>query len=353
MSDILTKTYYGNTVQDWAIALGIMIASIIVAKVAYFVFSRFLKGVAGKTKTNLDDIIIDMIEEPIAVAIVLAGIWYGFKTLNASEAISSVAGNALQFVVILNIAWLLTRVFDALFEEYLVPLADKTETDLDDQILPIVRRGTKVGIWVLGVIIALDNAGYDVGAALAGLGIGGLALAMAGRDTVANVFGGLTVFMDQPFTLNDRVKIAGFDGNIREIGLRSTRLQTLEGRWVTIPNSTFTDSPVENVSREPTRKVVSTLGLTYDMSADQMKKAMEILRELADGHEGINDETKVAFSGFGDFSMNILFIYYIVKDADILQTQTDINLAILERFGEAGLDMAFPTQTILHQPVAA
>ncbi len=194
--------------------------------------------------------------------------------------------------------------------------------------------------------MALNNAGYDVAALIAGLGIGGLALAMAAKDTVSNVFGGFTIFTDRPFTLNDRIKVAGYEGYIREIGLRSTRLQTLEGRVVTIPNSRFSDTPVENVTLEPSRKVVLNLGLTYDTSPEQMRRALDILTQIGTQHVELEDRLLVSFNGFGDFSMNILFIYYIKSGADILGTQTEINLLILDRFNAAGLEFAFPTQTL-------
>lgn len=167
------------------------------------------------------------------------------------------------------------------------------------------------------------------------------------------MFGGFTVFTDRPFVVNDRVKVLGFDGYIREIGVRSTRLQTLEGRMVTIPNSTFQDTAVENVTVEPSRKVPMEIGLTYDMTPAQMRRAMEILREIAGAHGGLTDDTKCAFTGFGDSAMSITFIYYIKKEADIMQTQTEINLAILDRFTAEGLDMAFPTQTIYSHKVSA
>jgi len=284
------------------------------------------------------------------LALLLAGVWFALARLNLSEGFRTGVGHVFQFGIIVNIAWLITRLFDSLYKEYLVPLAAKSQTDLDDQLLPIVRKGTKVLVWGMAVIIALDNAGYNVGAALAGLGIGGLALAMASKDTVANMFGGLTIFVDQPFKLNDRVKIAGFDGTIIDIGLRSTRLQTLEGRIVTIPNATFSESPVENVTREPSRKVAQTIGLTYDMTSDQMLEAMEVLRSIADDHEGTEEKIIVSFAGFGDFSMNILFIYYITKDADIVATQTDVNMKVLSTFNDKGLDMAFPTQVVYTKP---
>ena len=154
------------------------------------------------------------------------------------------------------------------------------------------------------------------------------------------------IFIDQPFKLNDRIKISGFDGTIVDIGLRSTRLQTLEGRIVTIPNATFSDSPVENVTREPSRKMAQTIGLTYDMSADQMLEAMGVLRTIVESHEGTEEKVIVSFEGFGDFSMNIALTYYVAKGTDIRATQTDINMAILSAFNERSLEMAFPTQVI-------
>jgi MscS family membrane protein len=347
MDEIFGKLYYGNTIQQWAIALGIIIGSMIAAKLAYWVMKNVVGKLTAKTKTRLDDILVDMFEEPAMFAVVIAGVRFGLGTLHVGDDAKVWIAAATQFLIILTIAWFLTRLFDSLYEQYLVPIADKTESDLDDQLLPIVRKGTKLGVWVLAVIIALDNAGYNVGAALAGLGIGGLALAMAGRDTVANMFGGLTIFTDRPFTINERVMVAGYDGFIREIGIRSTRLQTLEGRMVTIPNATFSESPVENVSVEPSRKVVMALGLTYDTTAAQMGEAMDLLRDIAERTDGVlTEDTKIAFNEFADSSMNILFIYYIAKDADILATTTTMNLAILTEFNQRKLDMAFPTRTV-------
>ncbi len=344
---MLDATYYGHTITQWATAAAIIVGAAIAGKLIYWVFGNIIKKLTAKSKTRLDDILVDMAEEPVAFAIVLGGIWYSLtQYLQLVGGVRDVVGFALQFCIILNVGWALARLFDALFEEYLVPLAENSETDLDDQLLPILRKGTKLVVWTVSVMIAFDNAGYDVGAALAGLGIGGIALAMAGRDTIANMFGGFTVFLDQPFKLNDRVQVSGYDGTIQEIGLRSTRLRTLEGRVVTIPNAQFTDTPVENVSLEPGRKVVNNIGLTYDMTAEQMEEAMKILLEIGEANESVSPDPAIGFTEFGDSSMGILFIYWIEKDADILATKTAVNLSILRRFGERGLDMAFPTQTV-------
>jgi MscS family membrane protein len=244
------------------------------------------------------------------------------------------------------IGWLLSRLFDALYAQYIIPLAAKSDTDLDDQLLPIVRKTVKVIIWSLTIIVGLNNAGYDVAALIAGLGIGGLALAMAAKDTVSNVFGGFTILTDKPFVINDRVKVAGYDGSVSEIGIRSTRLQLLDGRIVTIPNMKFADTPVENVSLEPSRKISIDLGMTYDTTPQQMEDAIDTLTKICETTEGTESKKTVFFSGFGDFAMNIKFIYYIKKGADIAATQSLINMAILSQFNEKGLEFAFPTQTI-------
>lgn len=346
LHNFLSTTYYGNTVGRWALALVIIVAALVVGKALYWVFKNVARALTARTKTKLDDIILDMVEEPIVFALTLIGIWYGLRTLTLPEAMAAWIGKGIQFLVILNVTWLIARLLNALFTHYLAPLAEKSENDLDDQLLPIVRKGTTLSIWAIGIIVALNNAGYDVGAVLAGLGIGGLALAMAAKDTVSNIFGGFTIFTDRPFTLNDRVKVAGFDGTISEIGIRSTRLRTLAGTEVTIPNSTFSGSAVENVSAEPSRKVVVNLGLTYDTTPEGMEKAMEILRSIAETNEDLEENVLISFNAFGDFALNILFIYYITKGADILGAQTRVNLEILRQFNAAGLEFAFPTQTL-------
>ncbi len=346
IDQFLANVYYGNTVAEWAFSLLLILGAVLAGKLLYWFFGTIVKKLTARTKTRLDDIIIDMIEEPIVFALTLVGIWLAVKNLTLPEALLTWIWRVFKVVIIMNIAWLVTRLLDSLYKEYLVPLASKSKTDLDDQLLPIVSKGTKIIIWIMAIIIALNNAGYDVTALIAGLGIGGLALAMAAKDTVANIFGGVTIFTDQPFKVGDRVKVAGYDGTIKEIGIRSTRLQTLEGRVVTIPNSTFSDSPVENVTWEPSRKVVLNLGLTYDTKPKEMEKAMKILQDIARKNKHVNEDVLISFNAFGDSAMNILFIYYIKKGEDILKTQTEMNLEILKQFNRSGLDFAFPSHTV-------
>ncbi len=352
MQEIFSQTYYGNTLQSWAIALIIIVLSVMLGKVIYWIFSKFVRLLTARTKTRMDDIIVDMIEEPAVFLVIVMGIWFALKSLILPEVVTTVIANAYQVIIALLVGWLLTRLFDALYKEYLVPLTDKTENDLDDQLMPILGKGVKMIIWAMAIIIGLNNAGYDVAALIAGLGIGGLALAMAAKDTVSNIFGGFTIFADRPFTINDRIKIAGYDGTVIEIGVRSTRLKTLEGRIVTIPNAKFADAPVENVTWEPSRKVKLDLGLTYDTTPEKMEKAMGLLQAINDANPRTEENATIAFNAFGDFAMNIMFIYYIKKGEAIAGTQSEINMEILKQFNAEGLEFAFPTQTLYNIPAS-
>ncbi|PIE03569.1 MAG: transporter [Acidobacteria bacterium] len=349
--ELLNEIYYGNTLKQWLIAFAIIVGTLFVSRLLYWLFKSVCVKITSRTKNRLDEIVLDLLEEPILFCVCVAGIWYAFYSLILPEKLDSIINKGVHLLLILTVTWLLVRLVEAFFVYYLKPVTEKTETELDDLFLPIARKCSKTVLWSLGIIIALNNAGYDVLALIAGLGIGGIALAMAAKDTVANVFGGFTILTDHPFTIKDRIRIAGYDGTVTEIGIRSTRLRTHSGTVVTVPNSKFADSMVENISAEPARKVVCKLGLTYDTSPEQMQQALDILKDIAANQEHLTEEVSTAFNDFGDFAMNISLTYYIEKGADIAQTQTEINMAILEKFTKANLDFAFPTQTILTKQI--
>lgn len=359
------KMYYGNTVLDYAICFGIILASVVLGKLVFLLFKNVIKVFTKKTKTKLDDILMDMIEEPIVFALILSASWYALYTLNYSVSeltpedleagiefpyshTKNFVDSMLGFLVVINIAWLVARLGDALIVEYITPLTKKSGSNADSQVLPLIRKGLKLIIWVVGIIMGLNNAGFDVGAVLAGLGIGGLAFALAAQDTIKNFFGGIMILVDKPFKVGERIKVGAIDGTVKEIGIRSTRIINLDGRLVTIPNSKFSDDAVENIQLEPSRKIIINLGLVYSTSPTKMKKAMSIFDTIVKQNENLIEANyNTSFNGFGPYALNLLFIYFIKKEADILLTQTTINLSILEEFNNNGIEIAFPTQTII------
>lgn len=347
MKEFLEKTYYNNTAEDWFISFLFIIGGIILSKIIYWIFSTVIKKLTSKTKTRLDDVLIQVLEKPVIYAFIIGGAWLGLDRLTFSPKTDTIITHAFTFILIFNITWLLVRAIDAVFTELVIPYTEKSENTFDDQIVPIIRKGMKAVLWSMGIIIGLDNAGFDIMALIAGLGIGGLALALAAQDTVKNIFGGIMIFLDKPFKLGDRIIISGQDGFVTEVGIRSTRIKTLMGRVITVPNANFAESSIENISIEPARKVPVNLGLTYDTTPDKMELAMKLLDDIVNNNQDtVTEDRIISFNNWGDFNLGILFIYYIRKEADILATQSKINLQILKQFNENGLEFAFPTQTI-------
>jgi MscS family membrane protein len=346
MNEFLSQEFYGNKIENWLISFGILIGGIIVAKITYWIIGKYIKRITEKTASKLDDLLIDKLEEPVVYAIGILGFYWGFHRLHFGEGVDKFFEHVFTIVFTLNVTWLIVRTVDAIVEEYVMPFVERSESDLDDQLMPLLRKVFKLILWCMGIIIGLNNAGFDVAALIAGLGIGGLALALAAQDTVKNIFGGIMVYLDKPFKIGDRIVISGHEGFVEEIGIRSTRIRTLEGRQITIPNAQFSESPIENVSREPARKVVVNLGLTYQTSPEKMEKAMAILEEIASNNESVGEEVMVSFNSWGASALGISFVYFIQPGKDILITQTEVNLEILKRFNAEGLDFAYPTQTI-------
>jgi MscS family membrane protein len=312
----------------------------------YRLFSKVLKKFTASTDSKLDDIIVDSIEEPIALAFVLLGFYLGYSHLTF-EGSGDIVDSIFQVVVLLDFTWLAARLLDAVVANVISSISATSKDSMINQIGPVLRKTLRSSVWILGVITAMNNVGFDVGAMLAGVGIGGLAMAMAAKDFVANIFGGITVFVDKPFKVGDRIIVNGIDGTVKEIGIRSSRIITLQGRMVTIPNNSFTSSPVENITAEPSRRVDIALGLTYDTSPARIQEAIELLNKIISDRTDTEDEFNVWFNSFGDFSLNVNCIYYINKSGHWANTPGGVNMEVLKKFNEAKLDFAFPTQTIV------
>lgn len=347
---MLDQTYLGNTIEVWLYSFGIITISAIVGKTLYWICGTYFKKWTKNKEIELGYIFVDMIEEPLSLAIVLTGVYFGVENLHISDFVDKWTSKIFYILTLCNCAWFVTRFLDILVETYVTPFIKKTEMLLDDHILFIVMKMVKFAVWSMAIIIGADNAGYDIKTVLTGLGIGGMAFALAAKDTISNLFGGITIFVDKPFKVKERIIINQKEGHVEEIGFRSTKIRTLEGRIVYIPNKSVADDVIVNISRESARRIKSYINLTYDTSPEQMEKAIQILKEVAGSHQHTRPEVQAAFETFSSSSLDILFIYYIYKPQEtgtpIVEVRSEINLEILRRFNDEGIDFAFPTQTI-------
>jgi len=227
--------------------------------------------------------------------------------------------------------------------------AARTDTRLDDQLVPIVRRSSKVFFVVIGVVLVLQNMGYSVGSLLAGLGIGGVALAMASKDTVANLFGSLVIFLDKPFQIGDWVEMGAMEGTVEEVGLRTTRVRTFANSLVTVPNALFTTNIINNWSRMKKRRIKMTIGVTYDSPPDKVDALVNAIRKLIAEDEKLhNDFYLVNFDNFGPSSLDIFIYCFTVTTnwGEFLQAKQEFMLRLMGAVSDLGLSFAFPTQSI-------
>jgi len=346
---MLEQIIYGNSVYDWSISLGIILGALVLNKIIIYLNKNFIHKLTNKTNSRLDDILFQMLEAPVLLGIILVSIWVAAKRLNLDVEVEDVIAKTYRVLIVVNITWFTARLVNAIIEEYLKPQADSSDNiHLDNHLLSLIRRSVLTFIWSLGVVMALNNVGVDVATLIAGLGIGGLAFALAAQDTIKNIFGGFTIFTDRPFRIGDRIKVAGFDGFVEDIGIRSTRIRTLEKRSVTIPNYKIVDAAVENVSAEPNHRVLIKLGLNYNTSPQKMEEAIAILNSIAVSNEMVESgDVTAVFSEFANYSLVITFIYYLTKSANVMEVPSQVNFEILRAFSEANIQFAFPTQTIL------
>ncbi|PIN69253.1 mechanosensitive ion channel protein MscL [Candidatus Woesearchaeota archaeon CG11_big_fil_rev_8_21_14_0_20_43_8] len=343
MADLV---YLGNHLYSYLISLGILAIAIILGKVIYYISRNIIRKVTEKTKTMLDDILVDVLEKPLVFMLLVIGFYFAYNRLVLPVGVIGFFGNVTKILFIIGVSWFIIKFVDSLLLHYAAPLTKRTKSDLDDQIVPILRSVVKWIIIIVTFIMIVDNFGYDVGSLLAGLGLGGLAFALAAQDMLGNLFGGFSILADSPFKLNERIRFNNYDGWVRAIGLRTTRMETLDGTYLTIPNAMISKTISENVSREKARKIKFTIGVTYDTSTKKLEQAMKIIKDIVVKHSDTDDNCLTAFTEFGAYSLNILAIYWIKNPDKILDVQNEINLEIKKSFEKAKISMAFPTQTL-------
>jgi MscS family membrane protein len=344
--ELLARTYFGNTLGQYLAFFAAVVGGIVLGRIAHFVFKHQLRRVVARTESTVDDDLLDIGQGPIVLVLVAGGVFVGKEFLSLSPRAAMAFRHCAQVLVAVAVTWLLLRFVDVVVRNYVQPMVEITEGKLDDQVLPLLRKSTKAVIAILAAIVVLSNLGYDILSVLAGLGIGGLALALAAQDTLKNVVGGLTIFWDKPFLIRDWVAIGAAEGEVQEIGMRSTRLTTLGGTRIVIPNSKVADTPIENFSARTVRREVVVLGLTYDTSADGLETAIATIHAALAGIAGIRAEsTLVRFVRFAAYSLDLEVVYWITDMDNWRQVVHQANMELKRRLDGAGVDLAFPTET--------
>lgn len=348
----------GNALWRFGLMLIVILLSLATGRIVQFITNRYANRLTEKKGDNPTTLLLKALANPIYVAIFAAGIFICKTPLyfNDEMGIRLVLEDSwtkiAHVIAAIAVAYALYRLVDVA-EYYLNRLVGKTETKLDDMLVPILRKTLRVTILIIAILLISEHIlGTNVKSLLLSAGVGGIAIALAAKDTIANFFGSITIFADRPFHIGDLVNIDEHLGPVEEVGFRSSRIRTLNGHLVTIPNSIIANTTIENVGQRPFIRRTSNITITYDSGHTKAIKAVDIIKEVLAEVPEVNKDTeklpRVYFSDFNDWSLNIYMSYW-VKPPDYWlyhEVNERVNIEIMKRFEQAQIEFAFPSQTL-------
>ena len=344
----------------------IFIISIILGLALKGLISRYLSHsiykLIGKKENHVGVEKFDaLLTKPIALLVMLSILYFGASHLSFPEEWNLANKNEIGLKMLLSRGFSLIYIY-SIFKVFLKIVeyiglilrkrAEETENKMDDQLIPFVMEIIKFVIYVFAGFIILGNVlGINVTALITGLGIGGIALAMASKESLENLLGSFTIFLDRPFTVGDIVKVGAVTGVVEKVGFRSTRIKTFDRSIVTVPNKKMVDAELDNLGLRPVRRVKFHIGLTYSTSTDQIKEIVKEIQEMINTHPKTNDDGKVRFQEFGASSLDILILYYVdsPKWEDLINAKEDINYKIMDIVKKHNSDFAFPSTSVYLQ----
>ena len=340
MNEILSITFLNNTLKQWLITAAFILGGFFGGKIISLIVRRILALTFKKGKGGAENPVISSLKRPLALLVFLLALDIGLNNLNLNETISLWINRALHPILIIIVTWALTKSINAMIVRF-IPQSGKYHHGKNEvRLQPLLQKFSGFVLWLIAIVLILRTMGYNVSALMAGLGLGGAALALASKDTLSNIFGSVTVFMDRPFRLNDRIKIGNYEGVITEMGLRTSRLRTWENRTVFIPNSLFASQPIENISAQPNTKITQSIGFKGDNGYEKIERGLEIIREVAGSTHGLEGKAHIGLVSVGGNVCQANFIYFISKKADYSETINQVNMEILRRLGEEGIRLA-------------
>ena len=346
--ELLQFKVMGNPLWQYAAFLIYIFLAFYVSKLLDYVIQVQLRKWASRTSTRFDDLLLELLRGPVKIIAFVVFLHIGLRDFAWPDWAAKFISNGLKIIVACSLTYVVIKFVDLLMGVWKQRVEVSQESvGLDMQLFPVVRKTLKIFVVIVAVLVTLQNLGMNVTGLLASLSIGGLAVGLAAQDTLSNLFGAVMIFADKPFRVGDRVQLDAIDGSVEAIGLRSTRVRNLDGHLVTIPNRTMANANIINVTKRPNIKTVMNIGVTYDTTARNVQRAMEIIEEVFRPHP-LTADLIVSFNKFESSSLNILVVHWwnSTDYKQYLAGLQKMNLELKRRFDEERISFAFPSQTV-------
>jgi small-conductance mechanosensitive channel len=349
---LLDTVFYHNTVLTWIIAAGVMVLVFTVLRLLKAVFHRRFAALGKKTTTDVDDLVAGLLRRIKLYFLLAVALYAGSQFLALPETLKAF----LQKLVV--VAFLLQAVvWGSAVLDFLIQRSRKKKGDEDKAGLTTYSALSFVGrlaLWSVALLLILDNLGVNITTLIAGLGVGGIAVALAVQNILGDLFASMSIVLDKPFVIDDFIVVDDLRGTVKHIGLKTTRIASLGGEEIVFANSDLLKSRVRNFKRMQERRIVFTVGVTYQTPAEKLEAIPGMIRETVEAQERTRFD-RSHFQAYGDFALVFETVYFMtVPDyAAYMDTQQAINLALYRKFATEGIEFAYPTQTIfLSKPAA-
>jgi len=358
--DLLQQEFLSNTLENYFWFIGFIVFGMIFKQVISKYLSHIIYKIINRDKTINISTFDELLIKPIGFFILLMFIYLGSLNISFPELLN-IENSQFSLKLVVNKIFTIVVLFSVLriglrFVDYLgivfLNKADATESKMDDQLVPFVIEVGKIAVYIVLFFILLGRVfNIDVTALAAGVGIGGIAIAMASKESLENLLGSFTIFFDKPFVVGDLVTTGGITGTVEKVGFRSTRIRTFDKSIVTVPNKNMISAELDNLGKRKVRRARFYIGLTYDTTIEQMKKVVKEIETLINEHPKTDQEGRVKFQEFGASSLDIMVLYYVdsTKWDDFIDVKEDINFKIMEIVKNNNCEFAFPSTTVYLQ----
>ena len=342
----LARDYLGDEPWRWAAAFFVLVLAFLTLRLLRRTFTMRLRQVAEQTDTDLDDLAVDLIERTHSLFLFAVAAWLGSTLLQLTAPTERVLFRLLTVALFLQSGLWASRMLTFALHGYLVQQGEE-ETAGRRGLFTLFTFFGQLAIWSVVILVTLDNLGFNVTTLIAGLGIGGVAVALALQNVLGDTFAALSIVLDKPFQVGDFVIIGDFLGTVERIGIKTTRIRSLSGEQLVFGNDDLLTSRIRNYERMSERRVLFGFGVLYQTPPEMLERVPTMVGEIIESIDRTRLD-RVHFKGFGDSSLDFEIVYYVL-DSDYnlyMDIQQQINLALVRTFRDEGIDFAYPTRTL-------